>query len=128
MTRSRYGNRAALGAIAAVAAMSLSLAVPALAETAFAGEGATGSFLKTLSERLAFTISQIPALGAHLASLTDIVGQRTALLLLGIVAAGLAAEYIARLLLSRARIRVFDRLVHHSPLRAFGFGLLFDLA
>ena len=81
MTRSRYGNRAALGGIAA-AAGCLSLAGPALANTAFSSEGgATGSFLKILSERVEFTVSQIPALGAWLASLPDVVGGRTALLL-----------------------------------------------
>ena len=62
-----------------------------------------------------------------MANLPDIVGGRTALLLLGIVVAGLAAEYIARLLLSRARLRGFDRLVGHSPLRAFGLAVLLDV-
>jgi moderate conductance mechanosensitive channel len=127
MTRSRYGNRAALGGIAAAAACLL-LAGPTLANTAFSSEGgATGSFLKTLSERVEFTVSQIPALGAWLASLPDVVGGRTALLLLGIVVAGLAAEYVVRLLLSRARLRSFDRWAAHSPLRAFGLALLLDV-
>src|SRR5919198_1423048 len=92
MSGSRYGSRAALGVFAAAAAVSL--AGPALAETAFANEGAPGSFLKILSERLAFTVSQIPALGVHLAGLPDVVAGRAAWLLLGIVAAGLAAEYV----------------------------------
>jgi moderate conductance mechanosensitive channel len=127
MTRSRYGNRAALDGIAAAAACLL-LAGPALANTAFSSEGgATGSFLKTLSERVEFTVSQIPALGAWLAGLPDVVGGRTALLLVGIVVAGLAAEYIVRLLLSRARLRGFDRWAAHSPLRAFAPALLFDV-
>ena len=59
--------------------------------------------------------------------LPDIVDGRTALLLLGIVVAGLAAEYAVRLLLSRARPRGFDRLVGHSPLRAFGRAVLLDI-
>ena len=85
------------------------------------------SFLKLLTERLEFTLKQIPALGRHLASLPDIVDGRTVLLLLGIVVAGLAAEYAVRLLLSRARLRGFDRLVGHSPLRAFGRAVLLDI-
>lgn len=121
MTRSSYGIAAALGALAT------SFAGTAAAETAYAAEGATGSFLKLLADRLDFTLKQIPALGRHLAALPDIVDGRTALLLLGIVAAGLVAEYVARLLLSRARLKGFDRLVGHSPLRAFGLAVLLDL-
>ena len=52
---------------------------------------------------------------------------RTALLLLGIVVAGLAAEDAVRLAVNRARLRGFDRLVGHSPLRAFGRAILLDL-
>ena len=124
MSRSRYGKTAALGGFAA-AACSVLLAGSAIAETAYSSEGATGSFLKILSERLDFTISHIPALGTHLANLPDIVSGRTALLLLGILVAGLAAEYIVRLLLSRARWRAYER-VGHSPLRAFAVALLLD--
>ncbi|HYR65690.1 MAG TPA: mechanosensitive ion channel domain-containing protein, partial [Reyranella sp.] len=40
----------------------------------------------------------------------------------------LAAEYAVRLLLNRARLKGFDRLVGHSPLRAFGRAFLLDLA
>ncbi|HSS86342.1 MAG TPA: hypothetical protein VLL30_21515, partial [Reyranella sp.] len=121
MTRSRFATAAALGGFAAAWAGS------AAARTAFSAESATGSFLTLLTDRLEFTLKQIPALGQHLANLPDIVGGRTTLLLLGIVAAGLAAEYIVRLLLSRARLRGFDRLVGHSPLRAFGLAVLLDV-
>jgi small-conductance mechanosensitive channel len=117
---------AALAGFAA-AAWILSLVRPAVAGTAFGGDSATGSFLKVLTERLEFTVNQIPALARHLASLPDIVDGRTALLLLGIVVAGLAAEYVVRLLLSSARLRGFDRLVGHSPLRAFGLAIVLDL-
>ena len=121
MTRSRYGIAAALGSFATAWACS------AAAETAYSTEGATGSFLKLLTERLEFTIKHIPLLGRHLAGLPDVVSGRTALLLLGIVVAGLAAEYAVRLLLSRWRLRGFDRLVGHSPLRAFGLAVLLDV-
>ena len=76
----------ALGGAAAAWACS------AAAETAYAAESTSGSFLKLLTERLEFTVRKIPALGQHLASLPDIVDGSTALLLLGIVVAGLAAE------------------------------------
>jgi small-conductance mechanosensitive channel len=121
MTRSRFARAAALGGFAAAWAGS------AAAETAYGTEGATSSFLKLLTERLEFTLQQIPALGRHLAGLPEIVDGRTVLLLLGIVVAGLAAEYAVRLLLSRARLRGFDRLVGHSPLRAFGLAVLLDV-
>ena len=113
MTRSRFGIGMTLGGAVAVWACA------AAAETAYSAESTSGSFVKLLTERLEFTVRKIPALGHHLASLPDIVGGRTALLLLGIVVAGLAAEYAVRLLLNRARLRGFDRLVGHSPLRAF---------
>jgi small-conductance mechanosensitive channel len=122
MTRSRHGIAATLGVLAA------SWAGAAAAETAYSAEGGTDSFLKLLIERLEFTVQQIPALGRHLANLPDIIDGRTTLLLVGIVVAGLAAEYAVRLLLNRARLKGFDRLVGHSPLRAFGRAFLLDLA
>src|SRR5437764_126804 len=106
MRRSRFAIAIALGSFAAAVSP---MAGPALARTAYGAESATGSFLKLLTERLEFTVDQIPALGRHLANLPEIVGGRTAALLLGIVVAGLAAEYIVRLLLTRARLRGFDR-------------------
>jgi moderate conductance mechanosensitive channel len=121
MTGARFARAAALGGIATAWACS------AAAKTAFSSEGATGSFLTLLTDRLEFTLKQIPALGRHLAALPDIVGGRTTLLLLGIVLAGLMAEFIVRLLLNRARVRGFDRLVGHSPLRTFGLALLLDV-
>ncbi len=96
----------------------------AAAQSAYAADSA---FLKVLTERVDFTVHQIPVLGRHLAALPDIIDGRTALLLLGIVVAGLAAEALARLALSRARVRTIDRLVGHSPLGAFGAALLLDI-
>jgi moderate conductance mechanosensitive channel len=122
MTRSRHGIAATLGVLAA------SWAGAVAAETAYSAEGGTDSFLKLLTERLEFTVQQIPALGRHLARLPDIIDGGTALLLLGIVVAALAAEYAVRLLLNRARLKGFGRLVGHSPLRAFGRAFLLDLA
>ncbi|MFI4998550.1 MAG: mechanosensitive ion channel family protein [Reyranellales bacterium] len=121
MTRSKYGIAAALGGLPVLWAGS------AVAQTAYGADGATGSFVKLLADRLEFTLKQIPALGTHLMHLPESVGGRTALLLLGIVVGGLAAEYVARLLLSRARLGGFDRLVGHSPLKAFGRAVLLDV-
>jgi moderate conductance mechanosensitive channel len=121
MTRSRFAIASVLGAFAATWATSVA------AETAYASDGATGSFLKILTDRLDFTIRQIPALGRHLVELPNIVGVRTALLLVGIVIGALLAEYVARALLSRVRTNSIDRLVGHSPLRAFSVAILFDV-
>jgi moderate conductance mechanosensitive channel len=99
----------------------------ASAQTAYDSQGGAGSLLKVLTERLEFTVNQIPALARHLATLPDLIDGRALLQLVGIVVAGLAAEYAARLLLTRARVRGIDRLVGSSPMRAFGLGLLLDV-
>ncbi len=102
-------------------------ACAAAAQPAYGADTASGSFLKVLTERLEFTVHQVPALGRHLARLPEVIDGRTALLLLGIVVAGLAAEYIVRLLLNRTRVSAFDRLVGQSPVRAFVRAMLLDL-
>ena len=121
MTRSRYGIAAALGGLAAAWAGS------AAAETAYGTEGATSSFLKLLTERLNSPSSRFPPSAAIWRACPTLSMAAPCSCLLGIVVAGLAAEYIVRLLLSRARLRGFDRLVGHSPLRAFGLAVLLDL-
>lgn len=121
MERSRYGA-VALGALVA------DWAFPASAQAVTGGTGAAANFIALLTERFEFTITQLPALGAHLLQLPQAIGARTALLLVAIVAAGLVAEYATRLLLGRARVRAFDRLAAATPLRAFFRALLFDVA
>src|SRR5512139_516310 len=111
MMRSRYGI------VLSAAGVTLAWASASAAKTAYDTEaGATHSFLKLVTERLEFTLAQVPALGSHLLGLPGQIGGRVALLLVGIVAAGLLAEYLVRLLFSRARLRGFDRLVGQSPL------------
>ena len=66
------------------------------------GAQAAGSFLQVLTGRLEHTIQHIPSLNEHLARLPGIVGGRSAVLLIGMVLAGMAAEYLARLILQRA--------------------------
>jgi len=122
MMRSRCGIALSAGGLV------FAWAAAAAARTAYNTEsGATHSFLKLLTERLEFTLERIPALGSHLIGLPGQISGRTALFLVGIVVAGLLAELLIRLLLSRARLRGFDRLVGKSPLRAFGRALLLDV-
>ncbi len=121
MKRSSSGSASAISGLVGV------WAFPAAAQAVTAGEGAAASFLMMMTERFEFTVAQLPALGAHLLSLPQAVGGRTALLLVGIVVAGLFAEGIARLILSRARVSAFDRLASKTPLRAFFRALLLDV-
>ena len=121
MARSRFGVALALGASAA------GWGLPALAENPYAADTASSSFLNLLTERLEFTINAIPSLLGHLRGLPDLLPGRTWLLLAGIVVAGLVTEYVVRALLRRARSRGIDRLVGHSPLRAFALAFAFDL-
>src|SRR5918996_3757863 len=114
MKRSRFGIAAMVGGFVGEWACS------AAAQSAYAADSA---FLKVLTERVDFTVHQIPALGRHLWQLPNIVDGRTFLLLLGIVVAGLAAEAIVRLALNRVRVRTIDRLVGRTPLGAFGAAL-----
>jgi small-conductance mechanosensitive channel len=120
MKRSSCGGAFAIGALAAT------WAFPAMAQTVTGGHTATAGFLLLMTERFEFTIAQLPALGAHLLALPQTIGGRTALLLVGIVVAGLIAEFLARLILSRARVSAFDRLASKTPLRAFFRALLLD--
>jgi small-conductance mechanosensitive channel len=119
MKRSGFGLAVLGGSVAGWAGS-------AAAETAYTSGSSAGSFLTVLIHRLEFTVQQIPALGRHLLQLPDTVGGRTALLLLGIVVAGLAAEAVVRLALSRSVHGMFHRLVSQSPLRAFGVAVLLD--
>lgn len=90
------------------------------------GEGAAGTFLQLLIERLEFTLSKLPALGQHLAGLPEMLSARTAFLLVGIVVAGLAAEAIVRVLLSR-RLHAIGRQAGQSVLKGFARVVLLDL-
>jgi small-conductance mechanosensitive channel len=120
MKRSSCGRASTIGGLTGV------WAFPASAQAVTGGESAAASFLTLMTERFEFTVAQLPALGAHLASLPQTIDGRTALLLVGIVVAGLVAEAIARLILNRARVSAFDRLAAKTPLRAFFRALLLD--
>ncbi|MGQ0584497.1 MAG: mechanosensitive ion channel family protein [Reyranella sp.] len=88
--------------------------------------GAGGTLLEVVSSRLELTISHFPALAAHLARLPEMIGGRTVLLLIGMLVAGLAAEYLVRWLLKGIRVRGFGRLTADSALHGFWRAVLFD--
>lgn len=88
--------------------------------------GASATLLEVLSGRLELIISHFPALAAHLARLPEMIGGRTALLLVGMLIAGLAAEYLVRWLLKGVRVRGFGRLTADSALHGFWRAVLFD--
>ena len=60
-------------------------------------EGVAGMFLSTLTERVEQIFASLPALGDYLARLPQQFGLGVTALLLGIVVAGLAAEWLARI-------------------------------
>jgi len=105
MKRSGLSIAAALGGSAAVWACS------AAAETAYAAESTSGSFLKLLTERLEIHGQADPGVWAGIwrtCPTSSAAGPRFCCWV--IVVAGLAVEYTIRLLLNRARLRGFDRL------------------
>lgn len=119
--RSRHGIALASAATAAI------WAVPAVAQAVTGGQGAAASFLATLTERFEFTFAQLPELGRHLMMLLRDLDGHAAIWLAGIVVAGLLAEFLVRLALSRVRSRVFGRMKPSSPLKAFFQTLLLDV-
>jgi moderate conductance mechanosensitive channel len=114
----------------AVAAAAALAAVPALARAesgkAFDNSSEVSSFLATLTEKLDHTIQHIPKLGRFLLDLPQLFDLRTTALLIGIVVAGLAAEYLVRWRLQKQRERIFSKHINVSPLRAFLHGALLD--
>ena len=62
---------------------------PAAAQMASVADD-PGSLLRVLASRLELTIARLPELVEHLARLPEMVGGRTALLLAGVIVAGLA--------------------------------------
>jgi len=122
MKRSRHGIASAIVAGGLVAGWAYSVAAQVAAVS-----GAGDSFLQVVAKRLELTISHFPALAAHLARLPEIIGGRTALLLVGILVAGLAAEYLVRWMLRGVRLRGFGRLAAGSALHGFWRAVLFDV-
>ena len=113
-----------------VAVAAALAAVPASARAdggkAFDNGGELTSFLSTLTERLDHTIQHIPKLGRYLLDLPLLFDLRTAALLIAIIVAGLAAEYLVRWWLQKRREHIFSRHAQLSPLRAFLQGAALD--
>jgi moderate conductance mechanosensitive channel len=108
--------------------VTIGLASTAVAQAshAFGSGDALGAFLSQLSDRLDHTIQDTPNLGRYLLDLPQQFDLATTLLLLGIVVAGVAAEFLARRVLRRVRHRNFVRYSTQSPIRAFLRGALLD--
>jgi small-conductance mechanosensitive channel len=108
----------------ALAATAALIAAPAIAEAqarkaAASADSGVGQALSVLFDQLDRTVANIPALGRYLMALPYQFDLRQVGLLLGIVVAGLAVEYLVRRLLRPARARIWARHGHGSPLRAF---------
>jgi len=88
--------------------------------------GVLAPMLRELSDRIDLVFTNLPALGSYLMGLPSVLGWHGAALLLGIVVAGLAAEWLARTLLKRMRTGIFARHAGESPLRAFFHGAALD--
>src|ERR1051326_9032001 len=91
---------------------------------AAAGEG-LGGFLRDITDRIDVTVAQLPAVGRFLAGLPSRIDLPTLALLVGIFAAGLAAEWAARQLLVRVRHRIHSG-GKKSPLRSLLQVMLLD--
>ena len=116
--RSRTGLATTAGGLISV------WVLPAAAQVAEAKVNGTPSFLDVIMAKLEVAISHFPALIAHLLRLPEIIsGARTALLLAAIVVAGLAAEYVVRLMLRGVRVGSFGAA---SAVRGFARAFLLD--
>jgi len=115
-----------ISAWVAVAAMMLTGSGGAWAQAKgdAAGEG-LGAFLRLLAERIDAAVLQMPALWRFFVEFAHRLEARTVLLMVGIVVAGLAAEWIARQLLVRVRHRIHGHGAK-SPLRSLLQVLLLD--
>jgi small-conductance mechanosensitive channel len=115
-----------------LAFMAMVLAVPGVAwgqvTKSFGAnsEGMVAVLLRSLTEQFGLVVGSFPALGAYLAGLPQQFSLRTTAILLGVVAAGLAAEWLARILLQRVRSGIFARHAGGSPMRAFFRAAMLD--
>lgn len=89
-------------------------------------EGMVAVLLRSLTEQFVLVVASFPALGDYLARLPQQFGLATTAILVGIVAAGLVAEWLARFLLQRVRSGIFARHAGGSPMRAFFRGAVLD--
>jgi small-conductance mechanosensitive channel len=85
-----------------------------------------GQMLRVLTDRIDQIFSSLPTIGAYFATLPQLFTWRDAVLLIGIVVAGLAAEWLTRIAVQRMRARAFARHAQVSPMRAFYRAALLD--
>ena len=112
--------------IFAAAIMVVANGGSAWAQTTYGSGGPLGVALDSFFSRLDLTLGNIPGVVTYLNGLPALFDFRITALLVGIVIAGLAAEQFARMVLQRARLRVFERHAGESPLRAFLHAVSFD--
>jgi small-conductance mechanosensitive channel len=125
MMRKRTLLLALIGAVSTAPGVALAQAAKGFGA---GNEGMLGTMLRSLTARFETVLASFPVLGDYLAQLPQQFGLRVTGLLLGIVAAGLAAEWLARFLLQRVRVGMFARHAGQSPMRAFFNGALLDAA
>jgi small-conductance mechanosensitive channel len=111
-------------AVAAAAVVILASSNAWAQAKAAAGEG-LGAFLRLLTERIDVAFSQLPEVWRFFADLGHRFDAREGLLLIGVLAAGLAAEWLARQLLVRVRHRIHGH-GSKSPLRSLLQVMLLD--
>jgi len=85
----------------------------------YGGDGALAATLNAIFARLDRALANLPAVRDYFAGLPQFFDFGTTALLIGIVVAGVVAEQAARMVLQKARLRVFERHAGESPLRAF---------
>ncbi len=91
-----------------------------------AGPEGMSSFLRLLNERIDSTLTQLPNAKTYFAGLPQEFDWRTLVLLVGVVSAGLLAEWAARQLLVRVRHRIHALGGKKTPLRALMQVMLLD--
>jgi moderate conductance mechanosensitive channel len=106
--------------IFATAALVVANGGSAWARTGYgSGDNAIVEALDSSFRQLDSTLANVPGVVTYLKGLPGLFGFHSAVLLIGIVIAGLAAEQFTRMVLQRARLRIFERHAGESPLRAF---------
>ncbi len=112
--------------IFAAVVMAVANGGSAWAQAQYGGASSFSVALDSFFSRLDAALGNISGVGDYLNGVPALFDFRITALLFGIVVAGLAAEQFARMVLQRARLRVFERHAGESPLRAFLHAVSFD--
>ncbi len=114
-----------ISAPAALAAFLLSGSAWAESKSGVASADGVSAFLRDMTDRLDLTFSQLPAVWQYFKGLSHRFELRELGLLIGIFAAGLAAEWLARQLVVRVRHRIHGHGAK-TPLRSLLRVMLLD--